>query len=1020
MTKNFLSKKLKSLLVLLITLCVFCTCAFAVACNDDENTDSDSAKTYSYVETDTETLSNANFAYATHGKTAEDFPISSLTGWTRAVDNSAKTSDVDSGVISVASDSWNKVFDKLYGDSDFVAVYKELYPDDLADDKTDDEKKEFLKNEFANPAKHSDDADDFIYMLNNYTTSTLGKGTAQRIRSSSSVSVKKGEIYKISVYAYANVISGDGANVRFTNTVSGNTQAEFQVNDIKAKEWKEYTVYFVANGDYDCTFTLSLGLGYGNGSVNALDDYVMGTVFFDDIKVEKFEGNLADIDFDDDAEQSLAFGAEDPKTVSAASTNVFKYDMNFDTDGYFYRILNANQTVNVDRTATVEIKDENNGYFTIGTDDESNYEKYVIVAFKLQNNLNKLGSTDVTVNVVDIYDEDPADQDPPIIETRKAVATFSTVAKDENDFENCYIVVRNNFKNQERNFYLELVIGPTDLTAVSAASEYASGSVTISEVGYTAANYISSEKYQNKNKNINYKLYSFFNSNANATTALYAGYNADYTVHNHANFTLTPTKANIGEITEHPTAVSGYSGLVSDHILIKGETPNTSLETKINDRTQFTENGYAGLINTKYLAAYSNSGLSAVLDGLHDEDDIQPIVIYNNYADGKDNHYGYIGTQQTVSASSYAKVSVQIKVFGENAKAFIYLVDTSKSEKDVMHFVDFTVNTAEGLDNAAVNGKTLSGADYKFVIEVNEDSPVGEDGWVQVNFYLATGADAKNFRVEVWNGGRDGGTETESVGYVVVNSIEINTASAFTEPTSIYNAFTDSSNPLYKDFDTDGKGFIAYTRELTDTEKEFNKEYPDQAVSYKPSYVWAKNDTTIYAVFNTVNPTEHNPYDDLPEEEEESGCAAESDPSTFWLSFSSILLAVVLVAAIVALIIKRYHAKRKDRKSDAKSQYKVKSRTESQKEIRKAKERALKADATAEADETTDSETADETAEPVEQSAETPEQTENGNAETDETEQTGYVYGEVQDFGDMTFDIPEENKAENAEDKKDE
>ena len=238
---------------------------------------------------------------------------------------------------------------------------------------------------------------------------------------------------------------------------------------------------------------------------------------------------------------------------------------------------------------------------------------------------------------------------------------------------------------------------------------------------------------------------------------------------------------------------------------------------------------------------------------------------------------------------------------------------------------------------------------------------------------------------------------------MVINSISVSTSGAFSEPSSWQSAFSKSGNPLYdvtRDaFEGENAELIAYTRELTETEKSFNNDYPTEKVSYEPTYIWASNDTTVYAVFNTVNAVESNPYDAKTEEETGSGCAASSDPSTFWLSFSSILLAVVLVLAVIALVVKRVMARRKVNKRDAKSQYKVKSRSETQKEIRKLKERQEKQSETETPKDDTSAEETPETVENIDSADE------NG----DDTEQTGYVYGEVQDFGDMTLDLPDEN-----------
>ncbi|MBQ9485725.1 MAG: hypothetical protein IJU83_02685 [Clostridia bacterium] len=1050
MTKKRLSSKLKSIIAILSVLCLFCTCAFFAACgaaNEQETVE----KTYSYTEQDTDVISNAKFALGTYNKTFSDMPISSPSGWTRAVDNSAVSSNVDSGVISTADEAWTKVFDKLYSDSDFSGFLKNKFEDqaiahyrtekgDPEYTPTDDEKKDFYKTEFTNPSTRAEaaDADDkatesFVYMLNNYSTSLYGLGSAQRIRSGSTVSVKKGEIYEISVWVKTLIFNGEGANIRIANVVNGNSQAEFRVNGIKDTAWTKYTVYFVASADYDCTFTVMLGLGYGNGDANATQDYVEGTVFFDDVSVNKIdETALAAATIADD--KTVVIGAKD--TLDVISTAVrdvegkgdaFKLDANFATGTFFTDLAAASVsgaltvsnaggltseditgetgTASFDAATGVATLSKNAAYtltikdgasnFSVNTADEDNYEKFTLISFKIKNGLNKLGSTDIAVDVIDAFGG---------AETKRAAqATFSTPS---DDFELCNIFVRNNFKNENREFYINIVIGPADVKNVSAASDFAKGTVTISDIK-KAEGYISSEQYAPlKADDPLYKLYSFYNGDADATVALYTGYSSDFTDHDHsATYSLNPAKGAIGQITSHPSAVNGYSGIIAEHAYVKGEDNGSALTTVINDRLDFAgANGYAGLINTKYMPAYAagDANLAAVLNGLYTADkDIQPIVINNKVAD----HYGFIGASNTVAASAYAKVSVTARAF-DDAKAYIYLVDTSKQEKEIMSFADFTVNT--DVVSGVANGTTYTAADHKFALTIDKNSAVNDDGWVEINFYLATGTNAKSFRVEVWNGGRDGAAETASLGYVAINSITVSTSSAFNEPAKWQTAFSSSGNPLFNvtklGFSGEGNELIAYTRELTDNEKSYNKEYPKDAVSYDPTYVWASNATTVYAVFNTVEPVISNPYDNLPQDEEGAGCKATSDPSTFWLSFSSILLAVVLIAAIIALFVKRYAARRKARKSDAVAQYKVKSRSESQKEIMKAKEKqAKKAAASVEP----------ETAKPAEELPAEPEtegdaETVSDNAENgDATEENGYVYGEVQDFGDMTLEMPE-------------
>ena len=435
MTNKSFSKR-SVLIFILSLLCVFCTCAFFVACSANNDSEEDS-KTYTYTEEDTEIISNASFAYGTTEKSADEFPIASPTGWSKSTDNSAASSGVNSGVVNL--DKWDSVYKKLTDDTDFTKAYKKKFgtePAENADEETN----------FANPAKSPDSTDSCVFMLNNYSSTYLGSGTAQRIKSSSTVSVKKGETYEISVWVKTIIFSsfdGDGACIRISPSINGNSQAEFQINNINTKDvtenngWAKFTVYFVADDDYDCSFYVMLGLGYGNGTNTQMADYVEGTVFFDEISVTESTSDIA--------ATPLVFGSSEPVTVDAngATNTTFKFSMQLDTSAYFKAadkvavnataasgdytkslstdkddnpITSKTKTGNGDVTGysydsekkegtlilnnqasyTLTIKNKTGDYFEITTLDEEDYEKYALLSFKIKNELNKLGSTDIT------------------------------------------------------------------------------------------------------------------------------------------------------------------------------------------------------------------------------------------------------------------------------------------------------------------------------------------------------------------------------------------------------------------------------------------------------------------------------------------------------------------------------------------------------------------------------------------------------------------------------------------------
>ena len=153
----------------------------------------------------------------------------------------------------------------------------------------------------------------------------------------------------------------------------------------------------------------------------------------------------------------------------------------------------------------------------------------------------------------------------------------------------------------------------------------------------------------------------------------------------------------------------------------------------------------------------------------------------------------------------------------------------------------------------------------------------------------------------------------------------------------------------------------------------------------------------VYAIFNTIDPSIVDPYDSLEDDETttESGCTATTDPSTFWLSFSSILLGSVLLLALIALIVKNYRRRRLANVNDAKVHYQVKSRINYQKKEANKKEQSINT-------------SKEEVEDNIEEVLEQPEEINNSEEETLDS----YVYGEVQDFG------SEETVSETSEDNK--
>ena len=1021
MTSNLLTKLKTKFILALIIVGLFCTSLFLFsACSSDSETENE-IPSYSYTETDDGLISNPTFNYNTSNIDLKNFPQTSPTGWSRSKDSSGISSTAKSGVIDISNDGWAAFLNNIYTDS----AYLKYLETKLGFSKTDVEQE--AKNENSSitadelkakvVAKYKDvltnDAllegrqDNKVYALNNYTAN-IGIGASQRIISSNEISIEKGQYVAISVdvltqnikdandnvilgMSGANDRNGDeyGASIRLVNSLNGTSHADYVIANINTDgEWKTYTIYAKADENFDCKVKLALGLGF------SLDYPTEGTVYFDNITVTELETAPADLPT---SYTLLKYGETKVEPVIAGETSKFFYNMELEIDDTYYKEITLSPSVvegyltkssdnktSADKgwssTASfasnkVELQ---NASYTIKIDDATSFkvekESYAYVSFKLNNQLSKFGSTTITVDVW----EKSALGNKKIPAVTTVTETGETVAG---------LMIRNNFDKDDssfvnvREFYIEVVVGPTNISSSEKLSDYASGSVTISDLKIATGKTYQYTDSTNETETENYKFYQLFNSVAKGSASLYAGYYSDFTESNESTassgFDVTETYKVY--LTKQLVAARDYDGVVPNHIYLSTKDDATST---INTRLEGFNGSYAGIVDTKYAyeSGYNKPASMPVLD----EDDMRALMIYNATNDA----YGFIDNKEanTIAPNNYAKINVKVRVDGD-AKAYIYLVDTTT--KDVMTFDAFKPNTT-GLASIS-SDKQVEVPAQPYSIKVTNTN----EKWVDVTFYIATGKTEKSFRVELWNGTRDGETDL-SQGYVFFKSVEVSLTASFTEPAKFSDSFINVASPLYgkeSSFIGDNGEDFCYSRPLTDVEKEFNAEYTDKAISYLPKIVWAKTDNIIYSNLNNLDVEDVNPYDSIVSEEEDtgSGCTAKTDPATFWLSFSSILLAVVLILAIIMLFLKNIIRRRKARASDAKSHYTVKSRVRS---VPKAKDDKNEKEEIIE-----ETDAVEETNEAIEETL--TETTEDVDTDTQENQPTldDYVYGEVQDFG---------------------
>ncbi len=1038
------TKKAKIVISFLLILAIGLSLYFTLRPNDEKkNNSKDPTFSYSQVDNSLGELSNSSFAYGTIGVKYSSFPRTSLTGWKLTKDSSAKSGVVNTyektdGQGKIIESAWEKLLTSFYGDpgileyvkakeglTDVSAIQrktkeylKEENPD-LSDDYTpsaDDVKNFFAKklfpDYFPNPGvhagEHTQKQDSMIYMLNNYKTGEVGSGSVQKLTSSKEITLNKGQYAKVSVWVKTlnldQLSETSGANVYVTNTFDSAPQAPYGYFNIDTNgEWKKYSFILEADDVYTTKFTLVLGLGFG-------DVYSEGTVYFDDIMVEHLE-DLSKQTTSDSSNTTFEYGSDAeyisvtnnllpgiiPKHslnldfTKAAGNNYFKnlgFDdsaSNFTTDVSVSGVSGARfgNTDAAHKTPLVQgnplIEDAPAASATQYSLKYASYtakfnavelgcEEYAYVSFFIKNKLNTFYATTITVNVIDIYTVDGKSTS----NTRSRIIELTSPS---DTWENCGILIQNNFDKDvystsgTRSFVIEVIMGPTSLASTNVV-DYAYGDVYITtpEVAKGVTyKYATDYDEENDIQTANYKFYQFLNESARGFASLYTGYESDYLAPGadaESQYSIAVAPSSIGAIYTRPATPSAYKGIVSDHYYLDENSKNHEIDAS----------KYAGVVNTEYLSSYSTTDFPEITSALTkvNNEHVQPLMIYNN----AETSYGYLSDNYTLGSSSNAKISLRVRVYG-NATAYIYLIDTASASKSVMTFKNFTVNTDDYLDSAE-NGTAINGESLKLQLSVTE-SMMESDGWATITFYVAAGVNAKSFRLEMWNGSRDG--ESASKGYVFFDNILVTTASGFTEPTSLSDTFTVAGSPLYE---------IGY--------EDLDQLYSYAGEDKDPSYVWAKNDTTIYAVYNTLEPVVIP--DAETDEESETTTETVTNPADFWLQLSSILLIVALIVAIAALFIKNFLRRRKANKSDAKSHYKVVSRT-------KAKEKSK-----AKPVENFDKEFENfmKENEIVEEQAE--EQT---NEQVEEQTLDSYVYGEVQSFGDETEEVKSESDEKTEE-----
>ena len=264
----------------------------------------------------------------------------------------------------------------------------------------------------------------------------------------------------------------------------------------------------------------------------------------------------------------------------------------------------------------------------------------------------------------------------------------------------------------------------------------------------------------------------------------------------------------------------------------------------------------------------------------------------------------------------------------EEGVYYRYKNDDGKLEVQVKDFSAAGVD-AEKLAQARVQDKTNYGLSKQVT---NTTSEVSD--WIYVRFFIATGDESKDYRLEVWSGDRNGGTNPAGsfvIFDVVSASFTTKDGTPLTENLDQYaqsKGFTDSAE-LLKDYEKDPTKYITsdgadslvyYNFSLFDDDdyKPFDADRSDSSDPYADYNPSSYSNSVAYFTYNlTSSGTQYydtyvnfDTYEVGVAEASEDDSTTEDETTTapdynVWLLAASIILAAALIFTLIAILIRK-------------------------------------------------------------------------------------------------------------------
>ena len=239
-------------------------------------------------------------------------------------------------------------------------------------------------------------------------------------------------------------------------------------------------------------------------------------------------------------------------------------------------------------------------------------------------------------------------------------------------------------------------------------------------------------------------------------------------------------------------------------------------------------------------------------------------------------------------------------------------------------YSDYTTEVKDFAEVSGIEARTAKQDEKKLQTSV---IGTGEDNWTTVTFYIHTGSEAKNYRLEVWSGSRTG-TVKNAAGSLVL--FDLGGASTLTDDTftSMLDAAKENAdgddtnyagNYLESGFSFyDSNKFLRYDETLDENEVTDSYEsYLSTAYTVGTAYMNYEDGYNLLNVtFVDFNLSEVTVTADVEEEteDEEDETTTTTDSAEVWLLASSIAIAVILLFAVVSIIVRKFIMKNRKNK----------------------------------------------------------------------------------------------------------